>query len=146
MTARLGLFVCLVLCIPLSPAATMYKWVDENGNVHYSEQPPPKGKVEVIKPAPVNVVGKEGAGDTTKKLQEKNKAIDEARQKTREEQKKKADEQARYAKNCEIARNNLATYERTKRIRKGDEVVRLSDEEWQQKVDEAKEQVKKFCL
>ncbi len=143
---HLSLLVCLILLLPQAPAAPMYKWVDENGNVHYGEFAPQKGKVEVIKPAPINIVGQESANDTTKRLQEKNKSIDEARQKTREEQKKKADEQARYKKNCEIAKKNLATYQRTKKIRKGDQVVRISDDEWQKKVDEARDMVKKFCL
>ncbi len=39
-TVLLALF--LVLTLPAY--AGVYKWVDENGNVHYSEQPPEKGR------------------------------------------------------------------------------------------------------
>lgn len=144
--AHLGLLVSLILFMPQAPAAPMYKWVDENGKVHYGEYAPQKGKVEVIKPVRGNAAEQDDPKDALKKLQEKNKSIDEARQKTREEQKKKADEQARYKKNCEIAKKNLATLQRTKKIRKGDQVVRISDDEWQKKVDEARELMKKFCL
>lgn len=142
----LSLLICLILLMPQASAAPMYKWVDENGNVHYGEHAPPKARVEVIKPVRVNGTEQDDPKDAMKKLREKNKAIDEARQKTQAEQKKKADEQARYKKNCEIARNNLATYQRTKKIRKGDQVVRISDEEWQKKVDESRAMIKKFCL
>jgi hypothetical protein len=33
----------LLLFIPVSAQAVIYKWYDENGKVHYSQSPPPKG-------------------------------------------------------------------------------------------------------
>jgi hypothetical protein len=35
--------LCLLLLLPLSAQAVIYKWYDENGKVHYSQSPPPKG-------------------------------------------------------------------------------------------------------
>ncbi|MBV2122625.1 MAG: DUF4124 domain-containing protein [Candidatus Thiodiazotropha sp. (ex Ctena orbiculata)] len=33
----------LLLLLPLNAQAVIYKWYDENGKVHYSQSPPPKG-------------------------------------------------------------------------------------------------------
>ena len=42
------LALCCALAAPLVQAATMYKWVDKNGNVSYQDRPPPSdaGRVE----------------------------------------------------------------------------------------------------
>lgn len=45
------LFTLLLLAAPLALAVTVYKWVDENGVVHYSDQPHPNAeKVHVKEP------------------------------------------------------------------------------------------------
>lgn len=45
------LFTLFLLAAPLVLAATVYKWVDENGVVHYSDQPHPNAeKVHVKEP------------------------------------------------------------------------------------------------
>ena len=36
------LLSCLLLAGPAAVAGTLYKWVDEDGNTHYSDQPPPE--------------------------------------------------------------------------------------------------------
>lgn len=38
----------LFTMMPLSLAADMYRWVDESGRVHYSDQPPPRQPAETI--------------------------------------------------------------------------------------------------
>jgi len=37
----LTVVVSLALCVALPASAQMYKWVDANGKVHYSDKPPP---------------------------------------------------------------------------------------------------------
>jgi glutaredoxin len=37
----LALIVALMLAIAPATAGKLYKWVDKNGNVHYTDQPPP---------------------------------------------------------------------------------------------------------
>ncbi|MGH2577901.1 MAG: DUF4124 domain-containing protein, partial [Actinomycetota bacterium] len=45
--------LCAALCAAASPVfAEMYKWRDAEGQVHYSESPPPGRPVETIKPPP----------------------------------------------------------------------------------------------
>jgi len=44
-------YATLLVCLLAGPAlADMYKWTDENGKTHYSDQPPPgTTKSETIK-------------------------------------------------------------------------------------------------
>lgn len=45
--------LCLAITIPsVSLAASVYKWVDKNGKVYYSESPPPKGETSKVKIPP----------------------------------------------------------------------------------------------
>ena len=48
-TSPLSLAVAaLVLMAPVAGMAEVYKWVDEDGVTHYSQQPPPEGEATVI--------------------------------------------------------------------------------------------------
>lgn len=49
MVTRL-LFAALVL-LPLAAGAQAYRWVDEKGQVHYSQIPPPGAKTQSVAPA-----------------------------------------------------------------------------------------------
>ena len=64
----------LLLCLLVPSAfAGLYKWVDEDGNVHYTDSPPPQGAEEVTLPptvtyrpprtSPTSPPGKPGAQD-----------------------------------------------------------------------------------
>src|SRR3989304_2708120 len=50
---RLSVAIWLALCFALPAAAQMYKWVDANGKVQYSDKPPPSNvKTEKLREAP----------------------------------------------------------------------------------------------
>ena len=55
---RLSMVIVLTLWLALPVSAQMYKWVDENGKVQYSDKPPPGNvKTEAMrKPATVSVI------------------------------------------------------------------------------------------
>jgi hypothetical protein len=38
----------MIFCLAGSASAQMYTWTDEQGNIHFSDTPPPKGKTKVI--------------------------------------------------------------------------------------------------
>ncbi|HKK16999.1 MAG TPA: DUF4124 domain-containing protein, partial [Gammaproteobacteria bacterium] len=45
--------ILLALLVSSNALAAMYKWVDENGEVHYTQTPPPGDiQAETIKPPP----------------------------------------------------------------------------------------------
>lgn len=48
------LLILALLALPLMAHAALYKWVDDNGEVVYSDTPPPK-KAEEIRPPSLNV-------------------------------------------------------------------------------------------
>src|SRR3979409_525558 len=48
---RRHLFTLISLVCSLALAATVYKWVDENGIVHYSDQPHPNAQKVGVQPA-----------------------------------------------------------------------------------------------
>ena len=47
------MIICLLLLLPLSGLAEMYRWVDEKGQVQFSDKPP-TGDTEAYEPPPVN--------------------------------------------------------------------------------------------
>jgi len=49
------LFSIIVLTLPLGVSAEMYKWVDENGNITYSDTPPIK-EAEALRPPTLNAI------------------------------------------------------------------------------------------
>ncbi len=52
MDQRIRGFALLLLLIPALGLAQAYRWVDENGKVHYSQTPPSKGDYGLVAPAP----------------------------------------------------------------------------------------------
>jgi glutaredoxin len=56
MKAVLVGFVFLLFCTQLAVAATMYRWVDAEGKVHYTDQQPPESAKGVQKMRPAGIV------------------------------------------------------------------------------------------
>ena len=86
----------------------IYKWTDEQGQLKYSELPPPAGvHYETVRKPSGAAPGPEGK-DLAKEQEELARKLAEEEAKTQEQQdqaKKEAD--AARAKNCEIARKNV---------------------------------------
>jgi len=108
----------LMLCTTAS--AKLYKWVDADGNVTYSERKPVDGKAEEIKLRGVTAVSKEQARE---RLDDINKAADTTR-KDREFKEDvsgdSADRDKRLAQNCEIYRENLRVLQNAQRVKTDD--------------------------
>lgn len=147
MTLRwLGL--AALLCVSAAHGE-IYRWVDADGLVHYSQSPPPVGVTgEAMRGAPKPAVDPDAA---QKALQERVGKIDEQKQKTGEAKDlegKVKEEIEKRKKNCEVARNNLQTLETLggKKIQDSQgNVIRLSEEERLQKITEANKQIKDWC-
>jgi len=52
----LSLLLGVALLAATGAAAAPYKWVDKDGNVHYSDKPPPGGKAEEVELKPLSEV------------------------------------------------------------------------------------------
>lgn len=129
--------------------AEIYKWVDSSGQTQYTQTPPPEGVESVNIETSQSPVPE--AADTESVPKAEIKASEEPEQQktgTARDPEKEA-EIARISKqNCITARNNLEQLSRSGQIRyrTGDgEVLRLSEEDRQQRIEEARSQIKEFC-
>jgi hypothetical protein len=153
----------LTLCLALPAAAQMYKWVDSNGKIHYSDKPPP-GNVKTEKlrtpaqpaSAPAASAPKDGAQKDTAKTGPKSVAEQEQafrkRQaeetKTEQEQAQKETEVRDRAENCKRAKAALANLElggRQTRIDEKGERAFLSDAEIARAAAQARQEAADAC-
>lgn len=134
--------------IVLSPNgfAEMYKWVDADGNTHYTQQPPPDG-VDGQTIAPPPDVNTEKAN---KELDNKLESFDKRREaelKHEEEAKKAADAAEAKKQECEKLRQQLAELQRP-RITTTDEEgnrSRMPEEERQAAIKKVNEAITTRC-
>ena len=128
--------------------AAMYKWVDENGQTVYSQIPPTSGQSTRMKPPPPPA---ETPEEARQRLNQRLQTLeDKAEDKELAGQKEaKEGELAEvYKSNCAAAQHNLMFLESNPRKLVGQpdgSYVRITEEERQQKMQEAREQVEKFC-
>ncbi len=140
--------VCLLGISSIS-YAKLYKWVDADGNTHYTQQQPPDGVVtEDIKlPASVNI-DTEQAVKSFEEQQKKRQKQSEAREKEQKEQMRQEGHAELKKDNCKKAKAKLKNVQSSGRIRAVDEhgnVVRASEEERQRRIKDAQEKIEKWC-
>jgi len=148
---RAGLLIpsCLVILCLLMPSlstAEIYKWVDDDGKTNYTQLPPPSGyEWEAVREAPSpGVAPAPPATELQERYEEKQK--DRENDAVVAEQEKKNTEIKKL--NCDAATRNLSVLEMggQRRYMNADgELVRPTDEEHQQLIDQAKQQMKKYC-
>jgi hypothetical protein len=142
--------LCLSSALLITPAsAEIYKWTDANGEVQYSQIPPPNGiKSEEIQSAPPPTDNPDTTSDT---LQEQVDAMNEDIAEQEIEEKKDALAKQiddAYESNCTTATNNLAKLQeggRKRYLTPDGKVTRLTEEQRQQRINEAKNQIDEFC-
>jgi Domain of unknown function (DUF4124) len=143
--------LCLIAALLLPSAganAEIYKWVDEHGQTHYSQQAPASGEavtIDVPLPPPVDT---DSVQDEVQQLIEQQRAAEQAELEAQQAQQSEAERQAAIAENCAIARDNLRLYQDNPGSRLVDEngnVYRLTEEERQQKIQESQQQIEEFC-
>lgn len=142
---RITVILLSGLLISAPSLAGTYKWVDKDGNVVYSQHPPPSGKFESIrvKPSPRYNPSAENASKQSKQFLENSTADRKNQAKLKAEQEKNL---ALRKKNCQTAKQQLEFYTVYGR-RKNDkgEYVRVTDKEREAGLKEAKQAIKDFC-
>jgi hypothetical protein len=146
--ARLVAACTAMLLLVAAQADTVYRWVDAQGNVHYSQTPPPNSKarakaVDITAPPP----------DTTSlaQTQDMEQAVtdkQQAQQALAEKAKQDADKKAQQQKACETARQNLQQAEIARRVAKTDKdgkVEYYSGDDLVKLRQQAQEQINKLC-
>ena len=142
---RYGLIALLAIALPAG--ADIYKWVDETGQLQYTDQPPPANakvkehvksltpEVRVAAAAPAQPGRNPTPTATLKSVAQQEM---EFRLRQAEREKAESERQAQLAedettrRNCEQARNNLAGLQGRTRVTKygpNGEIIYLTDEE-----------------
>lgn len=142
----IGIILIFFLC-PAAHAAGVYKWVDEQGKVHYGDRPGNNNASKIAVPS--------SPPPSDKSLSERNAKRDKLLQtmaderKLKEEDASKAKQQSEERKQrCIEAQDKVKRYERARYIYKptegGQEII-FSEEERQKATVEAKKAVEEWC-
>lgn len=133
----------------LQSHAALNKWVDADGKVHYSDNPPVEVKVQTLRSAAEPEATTPASAPKTIAERE---AERKKNQLSKEEDNKKAEQEKAVAlakqKNCESARSNLTVYENSPLIAtydaKGQRAF-LDEAAHKKEIDEARKAVSKYC-
>lgn len=146
------LTAAMVLALGIAAApqalAAMYKWVDEQGNVQYSQTPPAQVPSERVAPPPPPPTGSQ---QERARLQQQLEALEERKAvegEARAEQDKAAMSAADRAARCEQARSTLATLQSRGRVRVRDAqgvYTPLDETERQAAIAEAQRAIEENC-
>jgi len=164
--------ISLALCVALPASAQMYKWVDANGKVHYSDKPPPSNiKTEKLReptrPATAPAASETKAGAESeaakggapkaaaksgpKTAAEQEQAFRKRQLEASKAQQKQDQEETEArdrAENCKRAKEALANLEiggRQRRINEKGERVFLTDQEIAQATAQARQEQAAAC-
>ena len=141
--------VLLLMTAPVH--AQLYKWVDEQGKVHYSDQPP-SGKVKsestLSLPSPPGAASSPDSGKTWQE-----KELEFQKRKTgaaeAEAKKQKAEQEAKTKReNCEKAKNQLSQLESSAPVYTYDEKVGrtyLNEAQRAEAIARARKSVAEWC-
>jgi len=139
-------FILSLITFFLSTAtAAVYKWVDDQGNVHYSEQKPAQSPAEKIKidkaPPPSSSSYKKPTLKTEEEGNNKGESTDNANSKNADIAKQKQEM-------CAEARKDLELMQNTGRLRVKDKdgnVTYMTDEDKAARIKRNQDRVKEYC-
>ncbi|MGH8533521.1 MAG: DUF4124 domain-containing protein [Gammaproteobacteria bacterium] len=126
--------------------AEMYKWVDDQGQVQYSQSPPPGRPAQTIEPPP-KVDSKAARDKLKQQLQDFEVRGDKRQEQAEADQKTKEQADERKAA-CESARERLTRLEsnpRILRVDKDESRTRLTEGERQTAIAEARKKIEEHC-
>ena len=138
------LFIALLLS-PLSAGAQAYRWVDDKGQVHYSQVPPPGRSAQSVGPPPPSAAAP-NQDSLNQSLADKNAAEPEKRA----EAERLSQAEAQREQQCRQAREQL-TYMEAKTARRlgtTDEqgnVSRVTEEQFQARRAELQQVISERC-
>ena len=141
----------LVLAMPVQ--AQLYKWVDEQGHVHYGDCPPPECEPIEIPPPPAPAAEEvERAQERLKRMLEEQRERAEIRRQAEEAERLKREAEERIAayrrSRCQLAQQNLHTLRLGRpvyRIDEKGERVFLDDAERAAEIERMKEDIREYC-
>ena len=138
-----ALLCVLLLGVCAAAPAKLYKWVDADGNVTYSERKPPDVQAEEIE-VRVPRVTSEQAESRLEQLNERAETAREDRRFKENYASETAEREARLKENCEIARENLRILETASRV-KDAEGNFIEDSQREARIQQARQEIEDNC-
>jgi hypothetical protein len=134
----------LLFLVPALASAEMYRWVDEDGQVHYSEEMP-KGKYEVV-PDPAPPPGNEGLADVHAYVSAQDKARADAAAAAAKDQ-KVADADKQRCQGARQRKQMFADFEgRVRTLNPAtNEYEYITDEQRAAKLRDVDQMISQFC-
>ncbi len=146
----ISLVTLLLAAASTMAAQEMYRWVDANGEVHYSDQPPPPEVKEyrsMTRSGTAGGASYEAQGEEDS-LAEKEAGFQRRRAQEAEDEARAEKVEAERVKNCDLARgqyNTISAGGRISRRNSAGEVEYLTDEQIAAETDQAQAEVDKWC-
>jgi hypothetical protein len=151
MLRRLPVIGALLVFATASPAADtqeIYKWTDDQGEVHYTQSPPPGHKAEILHGAPPPAQSPEILHNNLQKQVDTTEQQNKEQLQGAKDAKQWVEIQKIRRSNCETAHKNLTNLNRGGKVRyvgANGEVMHMSEEERQKRIDETNKQIKENC-
>lgn len=147
---RVTIFALLIIFSSQNSAAKIYKWVDENGQIHYSSQKPVDQKAETVNVRKGPKVTPKAATDSAEEDQAVAADDEEIDEDAQAEAKKQlaASDAVNRKKQCDMARKNYAALNATVRVvrtNENGETVRMSDDERVTALATAQKAIDRYC-
>ena len=154
MTRLTLLTACLLLAsLPLGAAEKLYRWVDADGNVYFSDRPPEKQEAEQIEvDAEISdrrrIAGRERLAESQRSLNQNriDRALSSQELAALEVEREKAERQRQVK--CEQARYNLEVLSTVGPVfsrNEAGERVYVEDEQRDQQIAEYEQKVSEYC-
>ncbi|MCK5363080.1 MAG: DUF4124 domain-containing protein [Gammaproteobacteria bacterium] len=144
--ATIALLTAVCAALP-AQAAKLYKWVDDQGNVTYSERRPTNRESETIQLRGATL-DSSGAQEKLDQLNDRANAQQKDRDFAENSASATAERSERMANNCKIARENLRILQTTSRIQDKDadgEAYFLDETGIQAKMADTQRQIENNC-
>lgn len=147
------LSILLLLCVfsvTVVAATKVYKWVDKDGNIHYSEQKPVNQKADTLrikesKPTPLPAESNKEADDNEQPVADDA----QSQQRSEAEQALAAADQVNKQKLCQQAKANRDALNASVRVSRINpetgEQIRMTDDERINALQEAEQAIKDYC-
>ena len=141
----LRILMLCVLLVTRAAAAEIYRWVDENGEVHFSDRPRPGASTVRVPKAPAPAPAEAGRAERQRRLLEAWQAERIRKREARSQAEAQARERRR---NCAIARDNLRQYRSARavyRLNAEGERVFMDDTERSRLIAQWQGEVARWC-
>ena len=130
------LLLTAIMIFASSASAGLYKWVDDEGNVHYSQKRPRDQQFKRLKAPPP-------APDNAKTLYKSNKPAEKSGKTAASETAKNKEIRA---KNCAQAKKKLTNFQVHRRMRDKDgNVAVIGDKERTKQIENATKAISNYC-